>query len=107
MDYAINILEEERKALVLELKQGRKERLADLQALDKALGWLRLLNERQVDTVSRYSFDALPDTKGYGMSFYRLMIDNETDDTDCWVEYVKSDGSHYELLPGDFICTKK
>lgn len=49
MEYAIKTLEAERDAVVSAMKKGHKERLKDLQKLDKALGWLRLLLDRQVD----------------------------------------------------------
>lgn len=46
MEYAIKILELERLSIISALKDGQKERLNDLQQLDKALGWLRLLEEK-------------------------------------------------------------
>ena len=108
MHYAIKILEREREMIVSALKDGHQEKLQDLQGIDKALGWLRLLQENRVKKASRYSFDTLPPIEGRGgFSNYRLMLDDETDDTACWDEYTKPDGSHYLLCPGDFIVEEK
>lgn len=108
MDYAIQILEEERLRIQSALRDGHKERLQDLQQLDKALGWLSLLQEKQVEKASRYHFISLPFIEGHGgFTNYRIMIDNETEDTSFWEEYVKQDGSHYLLGYGDFIVQSK
>lgn len=108
MEYAVKILEAERNAVVAAMKAGHNERLKDLQELDKALGWLRLLQEQQVDKAGRYNLDALPyiEDRG-GFTYYRLMVDNETDNTADWDEYKKPDGSRYELHSGDFILEAK
>lgn len=108
MEYAIKILEAERAAIVAALKDRQAERLAALQQLDKALNWLRVLEEKQVDKVSRYDVEALPYIEGRGgFTSYRVMIDNETDDTAMWEEYQKADGSHFLLSLGDLIITSK
>ena len=81
MDYAIKLLETEREIIIAALKNGKKERLNDLQQLDKALGWLRLLEEKQLDKANRYHLEPLPFIEGYGgFTNYRIAIDNETDD---------------------------
>ena len=108
MDYAIKVLEREREMIVSALKDGYQEKLNDLQEIDKALGWLRLLQEHRIRNVCRYCCDTLPPIVGRGgFSNYRLMLDDETDDTACWDEYTKPDGSHYLLCPGDFIVEEK
>lgn len=108
MEYAIKILEEERSALIASLKEGRDNRLDDLRQLDKALGWLRLLQEKRVDKASRYHVEPLPFIEGHGgFTNYRVVIDNETDDMALWEEYQKTDGSHFLLSLGDFIVESR
>lgn len=108
MDYAIKKLEEERLYIVSVLKEGHKEQLKNLQQLDKALGWLSLLQNFQIDKADRYNFISLPfiESRG-GFSSYRIMIDNETEDTSYWEEYTKPDGNHCLLNYGDFIIESK
>ncbi len=108
MEYAIKILELERLSIISALKNGQKERLNDLQQLDKALGWLYLLEEKQLDRANRYNFEALPFIEGRGgFTYYRIAIDNETDDIAFWEEYKKEDGSQLILSLGDYILIKK
>ena len=108
MEYAISILEKERLSVISALKDGQKERLSDLQQLDKALGWLRLLAEKQVDSAGKYNFESLPFIEGHGgFTNYRVVIDNETDDPSFWQEYEKQDGSHFLLSLGDYIVESK
>lgn len=108
MDYAIKKLEEERLLIISALKEGHKEQLQNLQQLDKALGWLSLLQKFQIDKADRYNLISLPfiENRG-GFSCYRIMIDNETEDTSFWEEYTKPDGSNYLLNYGDFIIESK
>lgn len=108
MDYAIKLLETEREIIIAALKNGKKERLNDLQQLDKALGWLRLLEENQLDKANRYHLEPLPFIEGYGgFTNYRIAIDNETDDMKFWEEYKKDDGSHLLLSLGDYLLIEK
>ncbi len=108
MDYAIKLLETEREIIIAALKNGKKERLNDLQQLDKALGWLRLLEEKQLDKANRYHLEPLPFIEGYGgFTNYRIAIDNETDDMKFWEEYKKDDGSHLLLSLGDYLLIEK
>lgn len=108
MEYAIKILEEERLSVVAALKDGQQDRLHDLQQLDKALEWLRLLQEKQVDKARNYHFEPLPFIEGHGgFTNYRIAIDNESDDISDWEEYKKTDGSRFLLSLGDFIIESK
>ncbi len=108
MDYAIKLLETEREIIIAALKNGKKERLNDLQQLDKALGWLRLLEEKQLDKANRYHLEPLPFIEGYGgFTNYRIAIDNETDDMKFWEGYKKDDGSHLLLSLGDYLLIEK
>lgn len=108
MEYAISILEKERLSVITALKNGHKDRLSDLQQLDKALGWLRLLREKQVGKAEQYNFESLPFIEGHGgFTNYRVVIDNETDDISFWQEYKKQDGSHFLLSLGDYILESK
>lgn len=107
MKYAIDILEKERLSIISALKNGQKQRLEDLQQLDNALGWLRLLKEKQVDKAGKYNLHPLPFIEGHGFAYYRIAIDNETDDISLWEEYKKQDGSCYLLSFGDYIIESK
>lgn len=108
MEYAIKILEKERELIIVALKNGKKERLDDLKQLDKALDWLRLLEERQLGVAKEYNLEPLPFIEGRGgFSCYRIAIDNEMDDIKFWEEYKKIDGSHLLLSPGDYILNEK
>lgn len=108
MDYAIKFLETERLSIISGLKNGQHERLRDLQQLDKALGWLRLLQDKGVDNAGRYNFEPLPFIKGYGsFTYYHIMFDKETEDISLWEEYKKTDGSCFLLGAGDFILETK
>lgn len=109
MDYAIAVLERERAAIVEALRAGRKERLPDLQELDRGLGWLRLLQYHGVDQAETYHLEMLP-MPDEGMSYYYLMQSDDYDGIagpESWKEYRKSDGSYYDLLPDDIILEQR
>lgn len=108
MDYAIGVLLKEREEIVTALKSGQKNRLKDLAQLDKAIHWLNLLQGADLDLANRYQLEALPFIEGYGgFTCYRLMIDNETDDVNAWVEYKNDQGESYSLQLGDYILRHK
>lgn len=111
MEYAVELLQKERETVVEALKMGERERLRDLQQIDKAIGWLRLIQANNLDKACKYNLDALPYIEGYGgFACYRVMIDKETEDTEDteeWEEYEKRDGKHYLLSPGDFLLVRK
>ena len=108
MEHAIKLLEKERELIVADLKNGKKDRLDDLKDLDKALEWLYLLEEKQFDEAKRYNLEQLPFIEGRGgFSWYRIAIDNESDDIKFWDEYEKSDGSKLSLYPRDYIINRK
>lgn len=108
MNYAIKLLQNEREIIKNDLKSGDSDRLKELQEIDKALGWLTLLQNNNVDKASRYDLDELPCIKGHGgFSSYRIAIDNEEDNPEYWQEYQRVDGSHYLLNIGDFVLVHK
>lgn len=108
MRYAIEVLQKEREEIVNALKNGQKERLHDLQQVDKAIGWIKLLQDKNLEKANQYNFDELPYIEGYGgFTSYRLMMDKETDDTNDWVEYKKPNGDSYRLCLGDFLLVHK
>ncbi len=108
MEYAIKLLEKEREMVITALKNGEQERLRDLQQIDKAIGWLRLIQDNHLDKAGNYHLDALPYIEGYGgFTYYHIMIDKETDHTEDWEEYKKQDGEHYQLSLGDFLLVRK
>lgn len=107
MQYAINTLKSERERIVIELKNGHSERLGDLQQIDKAIGWLKLLMSRNVDKAVRYDFEQLPEIEGCVWSSYRLVADMETEDKTFWTECRKPDGSDYCITFGDYLLLHK
>ena len=63
---------------------------------------------RDRDKASRYHVEALPYIEGRGgFTYYRLAIDNETDDTALWDEYQGADGSPLWLSWGDLVIVSK
>lgn len=107
MQFSIDILQKERDKIVCDLKSGQKERLIDLQDIDKALGCLRLLTDRQADKASCYNLEKLPFPINYPWSNYRLMVDMEEDNIEDWTEYEKADGTHHLLYGDDILLIAK
>lgn len=108
MEYAIRLLQKEREAIVSALKNGQHEKIRDLQQVDHAIGWLCLVRDNHLDKAGSYELDALPYIEGYGgFTYYRIMIDKESENTENWEEYKKQDGRHYELGPGDFLLVHR
>lgn len=108
MKYAINLLEKERELLVEALKNGEKEKVCILQQLDKALSWLRLIEEKELYHVNQYELEVLPPLEGRGgFSNYRIAIDNETDDINFWDEYKREGNQNLLLSFGDIVLRRK
>lgn len=108
MEYVIELLQKERETIVAALKNGQQEKLRDLQQVEKAIGWLNLIQENNLDQACKYDLDALPYIEGYGgFTCYRIMIDKETDSKEEWEEYKKQDGGHYHLSLGDFLLVHR
>lgn len=108
MEYVIELLQKERETIVAALKNGQQEKLRDLRQVEKAIGWLSLIQENNLDRACKYDLDALPYIEGYGgFTCYRIMIDKETDNTEDWEEYKKQDGGHYQLSLGDFLLVHR
>lgn len=57
----IELLQNERIKTVDALKQGEQQQLFYLQQIDKALGWLKLIEEKGLDGAGRYDIHSLPD----------------------------------------------
>ncbi len=83
----IEILEEKRKLLIELLKTEAKNDLILAQKLefDKAIHWLKKINELKWDNAAMYDIVELPDMNT-GFSEYRIMNDCETDDRSYWLE---------------------
>lgn len=86
---------------------GQQGRLKDLQDIDNAMLWLQLLVDGQVDKASCYNLEKLPFPTNYVFSNYRLMVDMEEDNSEAWMEYKKTDGSHYLLYGDDILLISK
>ena len=57
----IELLQNERTKTVDALKQGEQDKLSHLQQLDKALGWLKVVEDNELATVGSYKIHRLPD----------------------------------------------
>ena len=71
----IELLQNERTKTVDALKQGEQDKLSHLQQIDKALGWLKVVEDNELATVGNYKIHRLPDPNS-GFSYYHLMVDN-------------------------------
>lgn len=56
----IELLQKERIKTVDALKNGNKQELSYLQQIDKALGWLKLIEEKGLENVGCYDIHSLP-----------------------------------------------
>lgn len=79
--------------------------LSHLQQIDKALGWLKVVEDNELATVWSYKIHRLPDPNS-GFSYYHLMVDNESRDPKDWTEY-NPDNQSLELCFDDIIITRK
>ncbi|WP_229067732.1 MULTISPECIES: hypothetical protein [Bacteroides] len=79
--------------------------LSHLQQIDKALGWLKVVEDNELATVWSYKIHRLPDPNS-GFSYYHLMVDNESSDPKDWTEY-NPDNQSLELCFDDIIITRK
>ena len=59
----IELLQNERTKTVDALKQGEQDKLSHLQQLDKALGWLKVVEDNELATVGSYKIHRLPDPR--------------------------------------------
>ena len=68
----IELLQNERTKTVDALKQGEQDKLSYLQQIDKALGWLKVVEDNELATVGSYKIHRLPDPHS-GFSYYHLI----------------------------------
>lgn len=109
MKNVIELLQKERIKTVDALKHGNQQELSYLQQIDKALGWLKLIEEKGVESVGSYDIHSLPDLpKEYSglCSFYHIMIDYENPDISYWKEYT-TNGQPVLCSPNDIVITRK
>ena len=57
----IELLQKERIKTVDALKHGNQQELSYLQQIDKALGWLKRIEEKGLEDVGCYDIHSLPD----------------------------------------------
>jgi len=79
--------------------------LSELQEVDKAIGWLKKIEELNLKIVHKYDIIELPDMKT-GFSEFRIMNDCETDDINHWIE-LKKDNYPVSMTPGDVLIIGK
>ena len=105
----IELLQKERIKTVDALKHGNQQELPYLQQIDKALGWLKRIEEKGLEDVGCYDIHSLPDLpqENSGLySFYHIMMDYESSDIEDWEEY-KPDGQTLLLSFDDIVITRK
>lgn len=94
MQAIIELLQKERTKTVDELKLGNQQVLPYLQQIDKALGWLKQIEDMGLETVNRYAIHrlpAMPPEKSGIYNYYHLMMDYESSDIEDWEEYKVND----------------
>lgn len=101
----ITILQDKKQEVITELKAGNTNNQSLISQLDKAISWLAIVEQYQLDMTNRYDIQVLPDT-AHGMSFFHLMIDCESSDSKDWVEYAPNN-SPIEMSIGDIIMVRK
>lgn len=102
MKYALKILNDERIRIVSELRKinaDRKTLLDNLKSIDKALKWIKMLDEKNSGYSGDYEIIKLPFMENCFES-YRIMSDSESENTCEW----KYTG--IEVFPDDIILTK-
>ena len=105
MKKAIERLEERRNQIIERLKAEENEYLSELQEIDKAMNWLKKIEELNLEIVQKYDVVELPDmTTGY--SGFRVMNDCETDDIRQWVE-LRKDDHPVCMAEGDILIIRK
>lgn len=105
----IKLLQNEREKTVDALKHGNQQKLSYLQQVDKALGWLKLIEEKGLDNVGCYDVHSLPDLlpeRAGIYNYYHLMMDYEDPDVENWEEY-KPCGQPLLLMFDDIVITRK
>ena len=105
----IKLLQNEREKTVDALKHGNQQKLSYLQQVDKALGWLKLIEEKGLDNVGCYDVHSLPDLppeRAGIYNYYHLMMDYEDPDVENWKEY-KPCGQPLLLMFDDIVITRK
>lgn len=102
MKYAIKILTSERNSVISELKKQNEDKanlLENLKSIDRALKWLRILDENYAGSAGDYELIKLPFMQNCFES-YRVMSDCESENIGDW-EY-----RGIEIFPDDIILTK-
>lgn len=105
----IELLQKERIKTVDALKHGNQQELPYLQQIDKALGWLKLIEEKGLENVGCYNIHSLPvlPSESAGIyNYYHLMMDYEDPSVENWEEY-KPDGQPLLLTFDDIVITRK
>ena len=105
----IELLQKERIKTVDALKHGNQQELSYLQQIDKALGWLKRIEEKGVEDVGCYDIHSLPDLpqENSGLySFYHIMMDYESPNIEDWKEY-RPNGQSLPLSFDDIVITRK
>lgn len=105
----IELLQKERIKTVDALKHGNQQELSYLQQIDKALGWLKRIEEKGLEDVGCYDIHSLPDLpqENSGLySFYHIMMDYESPNIEDWKEY-RPNGQSLLLSFDDIVMTRK
>ncbi len=106
MQYSIGLLQEAHKNILVRIKAGEKELIAEKVELEKAIGWLAKIKELQLEKVSKYDWISLPDMKT-GYSEYHIMDDCESDCIEDWIELKDEQGITITATMDDVLIIPK
>ena len=98
----IELLQKERIKTVDALKHGNQQELSYLQQIDKALGWLKRIEEKGLEDVGCYDIHSLPDLPQEN----HIMMDYESPNIEDWKEY-RPNGQSLPLSFDDIVITRK
>ena len=105
MKKVIKYLQERRGQIVGYLQNGEKNYLSELQEIDKAIAWLKKIEELNLQIIQKYDIVELPDMQT-GYSEFHIMNDCETGEISKWVELTK-DNYPVTMTLGDILIISK
>lgn len=86
---------------LLREKPGTEELIFEKNSHNQSLKYLKFRMQHEIDTNARVL--DLSDIAGHGFSEFRLMVDNESDDSNYWQEVKEIAGVEAKFCVGDKI----
>lgn len=109
MNQVIERLKLERDEVLEHIKYGEEQEIELLIELKQAIRWLELLKQHELNDPGNYTLHTLPTLSGHGFYEYRIMVDNESNDRNCWDIYQPEGNDRHgmTLNCGDLIVKRK